>query len=123
MIHFRNGDAIVTLSGAPESPVRVGDTFDVTVDIDGALAVRTYEFHLHYDPSVLTPIDLVSNGTILQNYTTDIAGKILEGELGIVNSVIGKTQVGGSGKGTLATIRLKAIKRQPKQQWRSRMSC
>jgi hypothetical protein len=109
----RNGDAIVTLSGAPASAVHVGDTFDVTIDINGAEAVRTYEFHLHYDPAVLAPIDLVSNGTILQNYTTDISGKILEGELGIVNSVIGKTQVGGSGEGTLATIRLKAIKSQP----------
>ena len=109
----RNGDAIVALSGAPESPVRVGDTFDVTIAVDCALAARTYEFHLLYDPSVIAPVDLVSNGSILENYTTDISGKILGGELGIVNSVIGKTLVGGYGQGTLATVWLKAIKSIP----------
>ena len=58
---------------------------------------------------MLAAVDLVSNGSILENYRTDVAGKILDGDLGIVNSVIGRTEIGGSGKGTLGTVRLKAI--------------
>ena len=109
-----NDEAVVSLTGLLESTIRVGDTFDVTIEVDGAVAVRTYEFHLHFDPSVITPVDLVSNGSILENYRTDISGKILEGDLGIVNSVVGRTDVGGSGKGSLATVRLKAIKNTPR---------
>ncbi len=109
IIDGSNTEAIVSISGAPATSVQVGDTFDVTVEVDGAVAVRTYEFHLQYDPSVLAAVDLVSNGSILENYRTDVAGKILDGDLGIVNSVIGRTEIGGSGKGTLGTVRLKAI--------------
>lgn len=108
-----NDEAVVTLTGLTSERVRVGDTFDVTVEVDGAVSVRTYEFHLKYDPSVLVPVDLVSFGSIFENYRSDLAGKILEGELGIVNSIIGRTAVGGSGRGTLATVRLRAIKGAP----------
>ena len=108
-----NEKAFVFMSGLPDSPIRVGDTFDIRIEIDGAIDVRTYEFHLHFDPTVLTPIDMVSNGSILENYQTNIAGSIREGDLGVVNSVVGRTDAGGSGKGSLGTIRLKAIQSSP----------
>ena len=108
-----NATAKVHLSSDPSSGIQVGDTFDVTIEVEDAVAVRTYEYHLHYDPTVLAAVDMVSPGTILDGYRTDISGKILEGEVGIVNSVLGRTEVGGSGSGTLGTIRLQAIKGAP----------
>ena len=104
-----NQDAVVRLVGGPDGVLSVGEEFDVTIKVEGAVAVRTYEFHLHFDPNVLTPVDLVSNGSIFQGFTADVAGKILDGDLGIVNSVIGKTAIGGNGDATMGTVRLKAI--------------
>jgi hypothetical protein len=109
-IKTENNKALVSLSWPEASTLQVGEVFDVTIEVEGVASVRTYEFHLLFDPAVVTPVDLVSNGTILGDYRTDVSGKILEGDLGIVTSILGRTEIGGSGKGTLGTVRLKAIK-------------
>jgi len=109
-----NKDALVTLTGAPKTEIRAGETFDVTINVAGARAVRTYEVHLSYDPTKLAVDNLVSAGDLLGNYLTDMSGKILEGEFGLVNSIIGLTPVGASGEGILATVRFRAISRSAK---------
>ncbi|MDA0747104.1 MAG: cohesin domain-containing protein, partial [bacterium] len=106
-----NAKAVVTLTGLPESEVRPGETFDVSVKVSGANAVRTYEVHLSFDPTKLAVEDLVSDGDLLQNYLTNMSGKMEQGDLGLVNSILGQTPVGASGEGTLATVRFRAISR------------
>ncbi|HCK09808.1 MAG TPA: hypothetical protein DHW45_08020, partial [Candidatus Latescibacteria bacterium] len=106
-----NSEAMLKLSGYPEHEVKHGEVFDVTVEIDGAAHVRTYEFHLSFDPRSLAVVDLVSNGNMFTNYTADMGGKLHEGKLGLVNSIIGRTRIGASGTGTLATIQFRAIGR------------
>lgn len=109
-----NKDAIVRLTGVPATDLKVGETFDVTIEVEKVVGVRTYEYHIRFDPTVLSAVDMVSSGSILQDYRTDISGKIREGDLGIVNSVVGPTIVGGSGSGTLGTVRMKAIRSIPR---------
>ena len=106
-----NEDALITLSNLPDGEVRAGETFDVTVNVSGARAVRTYEVHLTYDPSKLVAEYAVSSGDLLGDYLTNLGGKILKGEFGLVNSIVGKTPLGASGEGTLATVRFRAISR------------
>ncbi len=106
-----NAEAMVTLANLPEGEVKAGEAFDVTVELTGAKAVRTYEVHLQYDPSKLAFESLTSNGSLLENYLTDMSGRILKGEIGLVNSIIGRTPVGASGDGTLATVRFRTLSR------------
>ncbi len=106
-----NAEAIVTLADLPEGEIKAGETFDVTVEVSGARAVRTYEVHLTYDQTKLVVDNIMSGGSLLQDYLTSMAGKLLTGEIGLVNSIIGQTPLGASGEGTLATIRFRAISR------------
>ena len=105
-----NAEARLTISGYPTEEVGAGDVFDVTVAIEGAAAVRTYEFHLGFDPSKLSVED-VDPGSLFENYTADMGGKVREGDFGMVNSILGQTPVGASGEATLATVRFRAISR------------
>jgi hypothetical protein len=66
------------LAGLPEGQVKAGESFDVTVAIEGAAAVRTYEFHLAFDPTKLAVEDVVSQGSLFQNYVADMGGKVLD---------------------------------------------
>ena len=106
-----NTEALVTLGEMPDREIRAGEVFDVTVNVSGAHAVRTYEVHLEFDPTKLAVADLNTSGSLLDNYMTDLSGKMVDGELGLVNSIIGRTPVGASGEGTLATVRFRAISR------------
>jgi hypothetical protein len=111
VVEGENAKAVLVLKDLPTSEVSPGETFDVTVAVEGAVAVRTYEFHLSYDPEMIEVTDLVSQGTLFQNYRFDLGGKDVEGDLGLVNSILGQTPLGASGEGTLATIRFRAISR------------
>ncbi len=106
-----NSQATYTLTDLPQGEVKAGETFDVTVKVSGAQAVRTYDVHLEYDQTKLAMEYLMSSGTLLENYLTNMSGKILKGEVGFVNSIIGRTPVGASGEGTLATIRFRTLAR------------
>ena len=106
-----NAQAIYTLTDLPKGEVKAGETFDVTVMVSGAQAVRTYDVHVQYDQTKLAMEYLMSSGNLLENYLTDMSGKILAGEVGFVNSIIGRTPVGASGEGTLATIRFRTLAR------------
>jgi hypothetical protein len=107
-----NTQAKVSLSGLPEGEIRVGQTFDVTVKVDQAVAVRAYEVHLDYDAEKLAVENVVGNGSLFEFYTSDMAGKVIEnGKLGLASAIIGKTPYGASGEGSLATIRFRAINR------------
>lgn len=105
-----NTKARLLISGYPTEEVSAGEVFDVTVAIEGAASVRTYEFHLGFDPSKLAVEDVVP-GSLFENYTADMGGKVREGDFGIVNSILGLTPVGASGEATLATVRFRAISR------------
>ncbi|MCZ6633656.1 MAG: cohesin domain-containing protein [bacterium] len=105
----KNTDAIVTLSGLPTSPLQAGDSLDVAIEVQGAVAVRTYEVHLTYDPALLQVEDLISTGSLFQNYLVDMAVKDREGNVSLANSIIGRTPIGGSGNGTLAVLRFRVI--------------
>ena len=107
-----NSQATVSLSDVPEGPMRSGETFDITVGVQGAVAVRTYEVHITYEPDKVQPVDMVSNGSLFNFYLQDMAAKIRnETDLGFVNSIIGRTPYGGSGDATLATIRFRVVGR------------
>lgn len=106
-----NTEALISLAGVPTEEIKPGDTFDVKVMVDGANLVRTYEFHVSYDPEKLAVVDLVSTGSLFTNYLFDVGGKIREGDFGIVNSILGPTPVGGSGAAELGTVRFRAISR------------
>jgi len=106
-----NVDAVVSLAGIPEGEVNPGDTFDVTVLVQNAKAVHTYELQLDYDTDMLAVEDLVSNGSLLEHYTSDMAGGYTKDGIGFVNSILGNTPYGASGEGSLATIRFRAIGR------------
>ena len=106
-----NTEAVVRFSHLPDDEIHPGETFDVTVEIDGARAVRTYEVHILYDPERLKVEDLVSAGSLLSNYLTDVTARVTDGDLGLVNSIIGRTPIGASGGGSLATVRFRAISR------------
>ncbi|MFT5365810.1 MAG: hypothetical protein ACI8V2_000751, partial [Candidatus Latescibacterota bacterium] len=107
-----NTQALISLVNGPTEPVRVGETFDVTVKIDGAVTVRTYEVHIQFDPSQIEPINMVSNGSLFEWYLHDMGVKINRvNDMGFVNSIIGQTPYGGSGEGTLATVRFRVIDR------------
>jgi hypothetical protein len=107
-----NTDALLSLSGVPDAPVRMGETFDVSVLVKGAVAVRTYEAHIQFDPAKLEPVEIVSNGSLFEWYLHDLGAKIRGlDDLGFVNSIIGETPYGASGEGTLATIRFRSITR------------
>jgi hypothetical protein len=99
------------LAGLPTGEIKPGDTFDVTVDVSNAKAVQTYEVHLAYDTSKLAVENLVSNGSLFQAYTANMAGAPTRDGMGLVNSILGKTLYGASGEGTLATVRFRAIGR------------
>jgi hypothetical protein len=116
VVEGSNADATVTLTGIPEGEIDPGDTFDVTVAVSGAIDVRTYEVHLGFDPDKLAFAGLVSNGSMFEFYIADMAGKIVDDDLGFVNSIIGQVPFGASGEGSLATIRFKAISRATKTQ-------
>ena len=116
VISGNNNEATIMLKGLPETEVAPGETFDVTVAVDGAVQVRTYEFHLSYDPEMIEVADLVSQGTLFENFRADLGGKNENGELGLVNSILGQTPTGGSGEATLATIRFRAINRSAETQ-------
>ena len=105
-----NAEARLLISGYPTEEVSAGEVFDVTVAIEGAASVRTYEFHLGFDPSKLAVEDVVP-GSLFENYTADMGGKVREGDFGMVNSILGLTPVGASGEATLATVRFRAISR------------
>ncbi len=105
-----NSEARLVISGYPTEEVSAGEVFDVTVAIEGAASVRTYEFHLGFDPSKLAVEDVVP-GSLFENYTADMGGRVREGDFGIVNSILGLTPVGASGEATLATVRFRAISR------------
>jgi hypothetical protein len=111
VVEGENAKAVLVLKDLPTSEISAGEMFDVTVAVEGAVAVRTYEFHLSYDPEMIEVADLVSQGTLFQNYRFDLGGKDVEGDLGLVNSILGQTPLGASGEGTLATIRFRAISR------------
>jgi len=111
LVEGNNEDAKILLADYPEEVVRAGDSFDVTMKVVGAHAVRTYEVHLSYDSTKVAVEAIVSNGSLLKDYLTDMVVKISDGEVGFANSIIGRTPVGASGDGTLATLRFRAIKR------------
>lgn len=111
-----NSEAKLMLKGLPTSEVAPGETFDVTIAVEGAVQVRTYEFHLSYDPEMIEVADLVSQGSLFENYRTDLGGKNEDGDLGLVNSILGQTPLGGSGEATLATVRFRAISRSAETQ-------
>jgi len=107
-----NKEAKVSLVGLPEGEIRMGETFDVTVQVDQAVTVRAYEVHLDYDASKLEVDNIVSNGSLFEWYLHDMAGKIVEdGKLGLANAILGSTPYGASGEGTLATVRFRVIDR------------
>lgn len=106
-----NSEATIKVTGYPEEEVSPGEVFDVTIGVEGASGVRTYEFHLSFDPTAVAVVDLVSNGSLFSGFRTDMGGKLEKGELGLVNSIIGHTEFGASGDATLATIRFQAIGR------------
>ncbi|HAA75744.1 TPA: hypothetical protein DCE37_11565, partial [Candidatus Latescibacteria bacterium] len=107
----RNAEAMLKVTGYPDHEIKPGETFDITIGVEGASAVRTYEFHLSFDPNAVTVVDLVSAGDLFAGYNADMGGKLLDGELGMVNSILGHTELGASGDGSLATIRFQAIGR------------
>jgi len=111
VVNGDNSEAMLKVSGYPTEPVKPGETFDVTVGIEGARFVRTYEFHLAFDPGAVAVVDLVSNGDLFTGYNADMGGKLEDGEVGLVNSILGHTELGASGDATLATIRFQAIGR------------
>jgi hypothetical protein len=106
-----NADALIRFADLPDGEIRPGETFDVTAEIRDARAVRTYEIHILFDPDRLEVVDLVSTGSLLSNYLTDVTAKVTDGDLGLVNSVIGRTPIGASGGGSLATVRFRAVSR------------
>ncbi len=106
-----NREAIVTLVDLPNREIRAGEAFDVTVQVSGARAVRTYEVHLGFDSTKVAVEGLSSHGSFLGNYLSDMVVRVFDGEVGLANSIIGLTPVGASGEGTLATIRFRALKR------------
>ncbi len=106
-----NAEALVSLTDLPEGEIKAGESFDVTVKISGARAVRTYEVHLAYDSTKLAMEGLMSSGSLLKDYLTDVTGKVSEEGVGLVNSVLGHTPLGASGEGSLATVRFRAIGR------------
>ena len=107
-----NSQAKVSLVGLPESEIRMGETFDVTVQVDQAVTVRAYEVHLDYDADKLEVDGFVSNGSLFEWYLSDLSGKVVEdGKLGFANAILGSTPYGASGEGTLATVRFRVIER------------
>ena len=106
-----NSEALVRVTGYPEREIKPGEMFDLTVGVEGARALRTYEFHLVFDPKAVAVVDLVSNGDLFKDYTADMGGKIEPGRVGLVNSIIGQTEIGASGSASLATIRFQAVGR------------
>ena len=110
-----NANAVVALSDLPGGEVRPGERFDVTVKVTGARAVRTYEVHLTYDPAKLVVEDVVSWGDFLERYLTDPAARAWQvddrAEVGLVNSIMGRTALGASGDGTLAVVRFRVVGR------------
>ena len=111
-----NTGATVTLSGYPQDVVRAGEMFDVTVEVHGARAVRTYEVHLAFDTTKVVVAKVISRGSLLENYLTDMVTRVEDGEVAMVNSILGHTPVGASGDGTLATVRFRAIGRATESQ-------
>jgi hypothetical protein len=111
LLQGSNEEARITLADYPKEVVQAGESFDVTLQVSGAHSVRTYEVHLSYDTTKLAVQSIVSSGSLLKDYLTDMVAKISEGEVGFANSILGRTPVGASGDGTLATIRFRAIAR------------
>ena len=106
-----NSEAVVRVTGYPDGEIRPGEFFDLIIGVEGANALRTYEFHLDFDPMAVAVVDLVSNGDLFSNYITDMGGKLERGRVGLVNSILGQTLVGASGSASLATIRFQAVGR------------
>jgi hypothetical protein len=106
-----NSAAVLRVTGYPEGEVKPGEMFDVTIGVEGAQSLRTYEFHLKYDPRTVTAVDLVSTGELFSDYQTDMGGKLEPGRVGLVNSILGVTRLGASGSASLATIRFQAVGR------------
>lgn len=107
-----NADAVVSLIGVNAEQLRVGEFFDVTVKVEGAVAVRAYEVRLDYDPSKLEPMEFTSNGSLFEYYASSIAGSMIDkGKYGFVNSIFGRTPYGASGEGDLGTLRFRVIGR------------
>ena len=100
-------DPVVRMVG-PEAAVQVGDLFDVTIEAEGFVEMHTYQLRLIFDPSAFAVVDITSRGDVFSYYNADMAGRLLDGDFGIVNSILGPGGV--SGKGSLATIRLRALR-------------
>ena len=104
-------EAVLRVTGYPEGEVKPGELFDLTMGVEGAYALRTYEYHLDFDPQPVAVVDLVSNGELFSNYITDMGCKLERGRVGLVNSILGQTPVGASGSASLATMRFQAVGR------------
>ena len=71
-----NADAEFVLASLPGT-VKAGETFDVEVRVNGAVAARAYEFHLGYDQSGLRPEGVVAVGDLLARYGVSMAARDL----------------------------------------------
>lgn len=106
-------DPLVRLVGQDVRSIRVGETFDVTIEAEGFARLRTYEFHIAYDSQALAVEDVVSRGDVFSNFPADMVGRLQDEGIGVVNSILGRTPTGASGSGSLATIRFRAIRNAP----------
>ena len=106
-----NKDAEFVLAELPPL-ARAGQTFDVEVQVKGAVDARAYEFHLGYNPSNLRPQGLVARGDLLAGYGVALAERDFGDEFGVATAARGIIP-GVSGDGSLATIRFQAIQNGP----------
>jgi len=106
-----NANATFILAAAPAG-VKAGETFDVTVQVKGAVAARAYEFHLGYDPSKVAPQGVVATGDLLARYGVALAERDLVGDYGVTGSAYG-IRAAATGDGGLATVRFRAIQGGP----------
>ena len=100
-------DPVVRMK-APGGAVQVGDVVDVTIEAEGFVLMHTYQLRLIFDPTAFAVVDVTSRVDVFSNYNADMAGRLMDGDFGLVNSILGPGGV--SGPGSLATIRLRALK-------------
>ena len=92
----------LVLMKAPGGAVQVGDVVDVTIEAEGFVLMHTYQLRLIFDPTAFAVVDVTSRGDVFSNYNANMAGRLMDGDFGLVNSILGP--------GSLATIRLRALK-------------
>lgn len=95
-----------------DQPVAAGETFTVTVMVEGAVDLAGYEFDLGYDPDVLQGLDaedagfLGSTGRTVNPMEPDIDN--VEGLLTFAAFSTSTTEPGVDGTGALAVITMQA---------------